>query len=61
MLGEPLTFVGVAMETGPNEGDGDLTEDQLKKAHDLIDKALKACESQLSDALKSKSKEILED
>lgn len=41
--------------------DGDLTEDQCKKAHDMIGKELKAVEAKLDDALKAKSKEILED
>jgi len=43
------------------EKDGDLTEDQCKKAHDLIDKELKAVEVKLEEALKAKSKEIMED
>jgi len=41
--------------------DGDLTEDQCKRAHDVIGKELKALEGQLDDAFKNKSKEILED
>ena len=41
--------------------DGDMTEDELKRAHDLIDKELKSVETKLGEALKAKSKEILED
>jgi ribosome recycling factor len=41
--------------------DGDLTEDQCKRAHDLIDKELKALEGKLDECLKIKSKEIMED
>ena len=41
--------------------DGEMTEDECKRAHDLIDKELKALEGQLDDALKVKSKEIMED
>ena len=41
--------------------DGDLTEDQCKRAHDLIDKALKALEGKLDECFKVKSKEIMED
>jgi ribosome recycling factor len=41
--------------------DGKLTEDQCKKAHDVIDKELKAVEVKLEEALKAKSKEILEE
>ena len=41
--------------------DGDLTEDQCKKAHADIDKALKAVEVRLEESLKAKSKEIMEE
>ena len=41
--------------------DGKMTEDQCKKAHEAVDKALKAVEHQMEDVLKLKSKEILEE
>ncbi len=41
--------------------DGKLTEDQCKKAHDAIDKELKAVEQKLNEMLRMKSKEILEE
>jgi len=41
--------------------DGKLTEDQCKKAHEAIDKELKAVEQKLEEALRVKSKEILEE
>jgi ribosome recycling factor len=41
--------------------DGKLTEDQCKKAHEAVDKELKQVEAQLDDALKVKSKEIMEE
>ncbi|MEO6597247.1 MAG: ribosome recycling factor [Planctomycetota bacterium] len=41
--------------------DGKLTEDQCKKAHDEIDKELKAVEHKLEESLRLKSKEILEE
>jgi ribosome recycling factor len=41
--------------------DGKLTEDQCKKAHEAIDKELKAHEGRLDEALRTKSKEILEE
>ncbi|MBL8731414.1 MAG: ribosome recycling factor [Planctomycetes bacterium] len=41
--------------------DGKLTEDLCKKAHDAIDKELKVVEHKLEDALKAKSKEIMEE
>jgi len=41
--------------------DGKLTEDQCKKAHEAVDKELKQVEHRLDEALKTKSKEILEE
>jgi ribosome recycling factor len=41
--------------------DGKLTEDQCKKAHDAIDKELKAVEQKLEESFRAKSKEILEE
>lgn len=41
--------------------DGKMTEDQCKKAHEAIDKELKAVESRLEELLRTKSKEILEE
>ncbi|MCA8973496.1 MAG: ribosome recycling factor [Planctomycetes bacterium] len=41
--------------------DGALTEDQCKKAHDAVDKALKAADAQMEELLKNKTKEILEE
>lgn len=40
--------------------DGKLTEDQCKKAHEAIDKELKAVDVKMDEALKVKTKEILE-
>ena len=40
---------------------GELTEDQCKKAHDGIDKALKAADAKMDELLQHKSKEILEE
>ena len=40
---------------------GELTEDQCKKAHDAIDKELKAADGKMDELLESKSKEILEE
>lgn len=40
--------------------DGKLSEDQAKKAHEQIDKELKACEVKMDEVWKAKSKEILE-
>lgn len=41
--------------------DGKLTDDQCKKAHEAVDKELKAHEVKLEEALRAKTKEILED
>ncbi|MBL8751493.1 MAG: ribosome recycling factor [Planctomycetes bacterium] len=41
--------------------DGKLTEDQCKKAHEAVDKELKGVEARLEEALRAKSKEILEE
>ncbi|MCA8964148.1 MAG: ribosome recycling factor [Planctomycetes bacterium] len=41
--------------------DGALTEDQGKKAHDAIDKELKAVEHKMDEILKAKTKEIMEE
>lgn len=41
--------------------DGKFTEDQCKKAHEAIDRELKAVETRLEEALRHKSKEILEE
>jgi ribosome recycling factor len=41
--------------------DGKLTEDQTKKAHEAVDKELKGVETRLDEALRAKSKEILEE
>lgn len=41
--------------------DGKLTEDQCKKAHDAVDKELKAVEQKLDESFRTKSKEIMEE
>jgi ribosome recycling factor len=41
--------------------DGKMTEDQCKKAHEAVDKALKAVEHQMEEMLRVKSKEIMEE
>ncbi|MCA8953682.1 MAG: ribosome recycling factor [Planctomycetes bacterium] len=41
--------------------DGKLTEDQCKKAHDEVDRELKAADGKMEELLKLKSKEILEE
>ena len=41
--------------------DGKITEDQCKKAHEAIDRELKAVEQRLEEALRVKSKEIMEE
>lgn len=41
--------------------DGKMTEDQCKKAHEVIDKELKGVETKLEEALRAKTKEILEE
>lgn len=41
--------------------DGALSEDQSKKAHDMVDKELKAVEVKMDEILKVKTKEIMEE
>ncbi|MCC7062479.1 MAG: ribosome recycling factor [Planctomycetes bacterium] len=41
--------------------DGQLTEDQCKKAHEAIDKELKLVDQRMEEIFKAKSKEILEE
>jgi ribosome recycling factor len=41
--------------------DGKMTEDQCKKAHEAVDKELKAVEHKMEEMLRHKSKEILEE
>jgi ribosome recycling factor len=41
--------------------DGKMTEDQVKKAHEAIDRELKGVEQRLEEALRIKTKEILEE